>query len=594
MNKKILVLLAIIIIAILAIAAIAIKQKRAAQNSEITKEELQQKFQSLKSQYDAAKAQGVDVSEVEGLGLEAKQAFDNKDYKKAGDLLDTAQTALNKAVIPAKTPISPSPIILPAPSPKSSPAPIGKTWLNEGAIYETHPYYYPNHSFKEITEQIPHLKELGVKTIYLMPIWERAMKRQETTLIYLINDYYKIDPAYGSPDDLKELIDIVHKNDMKILFDLVTCCTPPNSIIYNNNWTYSFSSTELAEKAKEMNWKLEYTTLDGRNFVFAGKHKSSVAGGKDLYEFGGEISGDRIMVRSFPIAGWGPAVDLGNANVIKYFTQIAEYYVKEYGIDGWRIDAPSNNYNSMVFSGDHSSEKLLISAIGAVKKIKPDAAFISEPGLSKKVPAELEYANLPRLMPGIAANTITSQQLIDKLAQGIATLGKTPLLVLESHDQSRLNKDNSTLNKNFLVMISTLPGIPFIQAGQEIGATNDWFRTGNADPKVNWINGDYGLRDFYKKVFSIRNSSSALKYGDIKNVWKSGDNIYAYSRAYENETVIVVINFNGKQVESVLDIPFPNGTRLKDELNGEIFTVSDSANFKITVPAYGSRILTVK
>ncbi|MBU4141380.1 hypothetical protein KKE99_00710, partial [Patescibacteria group bacterium] len=91
MNKKILVLLVIIIIAILAIAVIAIKQKRAAQNPEITKQELQQKFQLLKLQYDAAKAQGYDVSEVESLGLEVKQAFDNGDYKTAGDLLDTAQ-----------------------------------------------------------------------------------------------------------------------------------------------------------------------------------------------------------------------------------------------------------------------------------------------------------------------------------------------------------------------------------------------------------------------------------------------------------------------------------------------------------------------
>jgi len=420
------------------------------------------------------------------------------------------------------------------------------------------------------------------------------MKRQDTTLIYLINDYYKIDSAYGTTEDLKELTKTAHENGLKILFDFVTCCTPPGSVVYNNNWTYSLSIIELAEKAKALNWELEYKIVKGRNFVFAGKHKSPVEGGKDLYEFAGEIFGDKIMVRYFPIAGWGPAVDLGNPEVIKYFTQIAEYYVKEYDIDGWRIDAPANNYNPKVFPGDHSSAKLLISMRDAVKKIKPDAVFMSEPGLPKKVTVEAVYAGIGRLLPSLAEDKMTSEGFVNKLTERITASSRTPAFLLESHDLLRINKIYPQLNKNLLVMISTLPGVPFIQTGQEIGEIKDWFKTGKANPEVDWNGGDYNLRAFYKKVFKIRNNSNALKYGDIKNVWKSGDNTYAYSRTYENETIVVVINFNGKQAESVLNLPFPKGTWLIDELSGETFTVSDPANFKISVPAYGSRILIIK
>jgi len=42
---------------------------------------------------------------------------------------------------------------------------IDSLWYKEGAIYETHPYYYPNHSFNEITQQIPSLADLGIKTM---------------------------------------------------------------------------------------------------------------------------------------------------------------------------------------------------------------------------------------------------------------------------------------------------------------------------------------------------------------------------------------------------------------------------------------------
>ena len=55
-------------------------------------------------------------------------------------------------------------------------------------IYETHPYYYPHHSFAEITAQIPSLSTLGINMIYLMPIWEYL----SPVWVYAIYDYYTI------------------------------------------------------------------------------------------------------------------------------------------------------------------------------------------------------------------------------------------------------------------------------------------------------------------------------------------------------------------------------------------------------------------
>lgn len=97
----------------MAIAVIAIKQKRAAQNPEISKQELQQQFQTLKTQYDEAKAKGYDVSEAERLGREAKQAFDKGDYKKAAGLLIQASKTLSELGNPNPV-ISASPSITPS------------------------------------------------------------------------------------------------------------------------------------------------------------------------------------------------------------------------------------------------------------------------------------------------------------------------------------------------------------------------------------------------------------------------------------------------------------------------------------------------
>lgn len=122
MNKKILALIIIILIAILSITAIKIKQKRA-QNREAIKQELVQKFLLVKSQFDEAKLLGLDVSEAEKLGLEAKQAYDKGDYKKAKLFLEKAGFALRN-VDKSPSPVSdPTPALVSTSAPDLTPAP---------------------------------------------------------------------------------------------------------------------------------------------------------------------------------------------------------------------------------------------------------------------------------------------------------------------------------------------------------------------------------------------------------------------------------------------------------------------------------------
>lgn len=111
MNKKLLFIIVVAIIALLAIVFVAIKQKQS-QKPEFTKQELLQKFQTLKTQYEEAKTQGYDVFEVERLGREAKQAFDRGSYKNAKELLDKASKLLKEK----KYSSTPTPLMAPTPS----------------------------------------------------------------------------------------------------------------------------------------------------------------------------------------------------------------------------------------------------------------------------------------------------------------------------------------------------------------------------------------------------------------------------------------------------------------------------------------------
>ena len=473
----------------------------------------------------------------------------------------------------------------------------GDCWIREGVIYETHPYYYPNHSFKEITQQIPKLADLGVKTICLMPIWEHAGDGPPHRFIYAINDYYKIDPAYGTPEDLKELVDTAHQYNLKVILDFVTCCAPEGSVAWNNNFPFMISLSELQKKAKELGWELEYGVRGGDKIVYYNCEEKEHVEKYITCEVCGKIIGENVVIANYPVASWGWAIDRTNPEVIDYFTKVAEYYTKEYDIDGWRVDAPQNNWNPNVISGDHSAIRLLRNVKRAITEVKPNAILLAEvpapspggvPEFDEMCEASCSHLGLQFLI-----ERWTPEDLVTYLKNEKIQYGRARVRFMEGHGTPRINKlleqqGKPQLMKPLLVLISTLPGIPMIQAGQEIGETKGY----NENPRVDWINGDYELREFYKKVFKIRNSNNALKYGTIENVWKSGDNIYAYLRKYENESVIVMVNFLNKQATSILNLSFlPKGTILHDELNNETFIVNAPRNFRISVPAYGSRIL---
>jgi glycosidase len=474
----------------------------------------------------------------------------------------------------------------------------GGSWLYEGTIYETHPYYYPKHSFKEITEQVPSLADLGVRTIYLMPIWEQPPGEQTPSLIYHIYDYYKVNPEYGTSQDLKDLISAAHKNNIKVLFDLVTCCTWKGSTLYNNGGTYGIPLTEIQNKAKEIGWKLDYKTVNGDNYVSYGCIEKP---GKRLCEFGGMIVNDKVIVLQYPQVGWGFAIDKTSPVALDYFTKMTKFYVNEYNIDGWRVDAPTNNWNSEMISGDHSSQQLLRSVKSEITKAKPDALLISEwPTIATIEPSkpittseldEENDASYSYYFYYQLSNIFQNRKLLDVLGTEKISFSRTRIRFLETHDiNPRINKLYPQLNEPLTVLISTIPGIPMIQAGQEIGAGGEFF----TNPQVDWINGDSELRNFYKKVFEIRNNNNALKYGSMTNVWKSGSNIYCYLRSYQNENAFIMINFMDTDATAKFDVSFLNkGTILYDVLNGEQFIINDPNNLEISVPARGSRILTL-
>lgn len=90
---------------------------------------------------------------------------------------------------------------------------------NNLVIYEVWPYIFsPQRSFKAITKRLDYLENLGINALELMPICEFD---GNLSWGYSPNHYFAVDKAYGSENDLKELIDECHKRGIAVILDMV-------------------------------------------------------------------------------------------------------------------------------------------------------------------------------------------------------------------------------------------------------------------------------------------------------------------------------------------------------------------------------------
>lgn len=149
--------------------------------------------------------------------------------------------------------------------------------------------------------------------------------------------------------------------------------------------------------------------------------------------------------------------------------------------------------------------------------------------------------------------------------------------------------------KLHLAYILTIPGIPIIYYGDEIGMT------GASDPdNRRMMRFDDQLNKYEKqtledisKLIHIRKDNSALRYGDFLTL-QADENIYAYLRSDMNERVLIIINKNHNPTE--VSLPLPEIYKIKsatDLVSKKDFSVLDN-EISLNAPGFGYLILILK
>ena len=107
-------------------------------------------------------------------------------------------------------------------------------WIASAVIYEINPRTFSAAgNFRSIESKLDDLQDLGVTILWLMPIHPVSQLKKKGTIgsAYAVQDYYGINPSYGTKDDLKHLVAAAHQRGLKIIIDIVANHTAWDSVL---------------------------------------------------------------------------------------------------------------------------------------------------------------------------------------------------------------------------------------------------------------------------------------------------------------------------------------------------------------------------
>ncbi len=538
-------------------------------------------------------------------------------------------------IVPASaTPIPPtattiSPTATAIPSPTQTQANGSFPWWNDTVFYELSvpSFYDSNHDgigdFNGVIEKLDYLNDgnpetatdLGITGIWLLPIHPSP-----STHGYDVTDYYAVNPNYGTMDDFRHLVDEAHRRGIRIIIDLV--------INHSSNQHPWFIQSQ-DPKSPYRNWYVWADVDPG----WKGPWNQQV-----WYPL------SNAYYYAFFWEGM-PDLNYTNPEVTAEMEKITRFWLNDVGIDGFRLDA----IGSLIEEGSvaietKASHDWFANYYKFYKEIAPDAMAIGEVWREDAVVVpwvanhEVDLAFEFDLSAAMLAtiNDGDSTRMVETLRSGTSQFPEGQYATfLTNHDMMRVVYQlggNPEKAKAAASLYFTLPGVPFVYYGEEIGMASEkidrlpmqwsssqyagfsdvspWIMPDNQYTSVNVsseANNPTSLLSHYRQLISLRNTYPALRTGELFLLTASNQGLFACLRTSADEAVLAVINLTGSPIRdyqlSLRSSALPQGeyypVSLLDETS--INTLAVLENGRIVdymplpeIPAYATIILLVK
>ncbi|MDO9576424.1 MAG: alpha-amylase family glycosyl hydrolase [Candidatus Cloacimonadales bacterium] len=456
--------------------------------------------------------------------------------------------------------------------------------------------------------------DLGITGIWLMPVCQSPSYHG-----YDVTDYKTIEEDYGSNKDFQQLMDECHKRGIKVIVDFVmNHCSDqhPWFIKSKNNDSYY------------------------RNWFRWKKVKPSSLGpwGQPVWH---EANGEYYFGLF-----WGGMPDLNyDSKAVKNeMLDLTKYWLQKMKVDGFRCDAAKHIFeDNEIMENVPQTFNWWREFNEYYKIINPDALAVGEAWDSSDIVVKyldhrFDFCFEFDLAESIiyAVNNASADELKQKLQELIDIYPYHQYgTFLTNHDQNRvLNQLAFDIEKAKFAasILLSLPGIPFVYYGEEIGMTGSkpdpdirtpmqWDESENAgfSSAEPWheVNNNYidfnveteqidenSLWQVYRNLISLREQHPALRRGTMQFLGCGNTDILPILRVYEDDAVLLVYNFG--EANDAIKITanqtnLPVGIyRLIDEHSNTVYMeleVKDGGSFVLDlsgIAKYETRVYIIK
>ncbi|HYN89101.1 MAG TPA: glycoside hydrolase family 13 protein [Ardenticatenaceae bacterium] len=397
-----------------------------------------------------------------------------------------------------------------------------------------------------VVEHLDHLVDLGITAIYFTPIFQSASNHR-----YHTHDYYRVDPMLGGNEALRTLVEEAHRRNIRVVLDGV----------FNHASRGFFQFSDILEHGPHSAW-LDWFTVEGWPL-------SPYDGSKPANYV--SWVGNRAL----------PKLNTDNLQVREFIMQVAEYWLREADIDGWRLDVPEE-IKTQGFWEEFRQR---------VKAVKPEAYIVGEVWREARewlqgdrFDATMNYLFTSAVIAFTARDRVSHALVKDRsydpypgidAAQFGARIQRllnlydweitlVQLNLLDSHDTARLlsiaRGDKATVRLATLFQM-TYPGAPSIYYGDEIGLRGTLnYDAPHQDPDARWAfpwhdraSWDTELLAYFKAAIALRHAHPVLRRGHFYQLYAQGD-CFAFARRSGEETLIVALNTGDDSREIVLPV----------------------------------------
>lgn len=438
-----------------------------------------------------------------------------------------------------------------------------------------------------VDQKLSYIKNtLGAKIVYLNPIFTSPSDHKYDT-----QDYFNVDPSLGGNSALSQLVSDIHSSSNG----------PASHIILDGvfNHTGTWDS-----------WFNEYDTYPS----VVGAYQSQSSPYYNYYTFQQWPSQYSTFLgyTSLPKLNYGSSGSAVRNAIYNNTSSVAQYWIRNYNIDGWRLDAAQYADANGNNGSDTTNHQIWQEFRNAVKGADSNAYIFGEywgnanpwlNGAPSQWDGATNYDGFTQPVSewitgedynGNAASLDVSQ--FDSWLHGTRANYPTDVQevmanFLSSHDITRFGqRAGGDIWKTYLAAFfqMTYVGLPTIYYGDEYGMQ------GGADPDdrrtFDWTQGSTSNSAvaLFQKLISIRNSYPALRTGSFITLSTDDtNNIYSYGRMDQNNRIAVVLN-NSTTTQSVTipvyQLSMTNGSTVTDKITGNTYQVQ---NGQVTVSIEG-------